>query len=331
MIKSLVTNVKATDGEDNLFRFKAPYVLVTGRNGAGKSSVMHGLELACFGQVCDVVGKDIKLAKYLEYLSSETHSVHARMLTSEQERKSYPRHASDTGPDYLNSVPMALNALKGSKAAFAKFLLKYLEKDVELTLPIYGWDNVVTSSKNHRDALLRVEESTAKRLRTHRQTLKELDIAAKFCPDTPEMAAQRMEAEEAVDTAKRHMKAVQREMYRFVTEAAPGLLKSMERFLPESMGKPELVMNSSDFTLGFVDRPYPSGAETVALAVALAAAVLPTERSVYIFPDRAYDEDTLGKMMRAARTIPALGVFIQSTVTPRNYDAEKLGWQILKV
>ena len=78
MIKTLITNVKQDGGEDRLYRFKSPYVLVYGRNGAGKSSVMHGLELACFGKVCDVVGKDIKLKRYIEYLSSEDSHVGER-------------------------------------------------------------------------------------------------------------------------------------------------------------------------------------------------------------------------------------------------------------
>lgn len=330
MIKTLTTNVKQCDGDDTLYRFKRPYVLVHGKNGGGKSSIMHGLELACFGQVFDVVGKDIKLKKHLNYLTDGDTNVKAQITTSENELWRYPSKPKDDAPEYINAVPLALSAIKGSKVAFAKFLLKYLDKDIELSLPIRGWDAIVTSAKSHRDALLRVEESTSKRLRTHRATLKELEIASKYV-ETADLSARRMDTEEAVDKAKRHLKAVHREMFRFVTEAAPGMLKYMEQFLPELMGVPELSMNETDFTLGFVDRPYPSGAETVALAVALAAAVLPAEKSIYVFPDRAYDADTLGRMMRAARTIPAAGVYIQSTVTPNNYDAEKLGWQILKV
>ena len=330
MIKSLITNVKQNGGEDRLYRFKSPYVLVHGRNGAGKSSLMHGLELACFGKVCDVVGKDIKLKRYIEYLSADGSTVHARLHTSEHEKLSYPKNASDTKVDYLNAVQLALDAIKGSNVAFAKFLLEYLESDVELNVPIHGWNAVVTSAKNHREALLRVEESTAKRLRSHRAKLKELEIAAKYAGSSA-IAAERMDAEENVDKAKRHLKAIHREMFRFVKEAWGPLMERMRRFLPDGMPDAELVATDSDFTLGFVDRPYPSGAETVALAVALAAAVLPAERTIYIFPDRAYDAHTLGKMMRAARTIPAAGMYVQSTVMPENYESEKLGWQTLRV
>ena len=330
MIKTLITNVKRADGEDALYRFKSPYVLVHGKNGGGKSSIMHGLELACFGKVHDVVGKDIKLKRYLEYLSAEGSTVHARVNTSENLRLSYPALASDEREDYINAVPLALDAIKGSKVAFAKFLLKYLERDVELSVPIHGWDAVVTSAKNHREALLRVEESTAKRLRSHRAKLKELDIVTKYT-SSDTTATERMDAEEDADKAKRHLKAIHREMFRFVEEAWPPLAVYMQRFLPDGMGTAELISTDSDFTLGFANRPYPSGAETVALAVAFAAAVLPSERSIYIFPDRAYDAHTLGRLMNAVRIVPAVGVFVQSTVMPDNYEAEKLGWQTLRV
>jgi len=331
MIKTLITNVKIADGDDALHRFRSPFVLVHGRNGGGKSAIINGLELACFGKVCDVVGKDIKLKRYLEYLSADGATVHALVHTSDNLRLSYPEKPSDIREKYIDAMSLALDAIKGSKVAFAKFLLKYLQDDVELSVPIYGWDAVVTSAKNHREALLRVEESTNKKLRTHRAKLKELEIACKYVRTDDELHQQRMDEEQGVDDAKRAIKAINREMSRFVKEAAPGLLKYMERFLPEGMGNQALVMSDSDFTLGFANRPYPSGAETVALAAALGAAVLPADSSIYIFPDRAYDEITLGGMMRAARTIPAVGVYIQSTVTPSNYDAEKLGWQILKV
>ena len=69
----------------------------------------------------------------------------------------------------------------------------------------------------------------------------------------------------------------------------------------------------------------------MALAIALAATVLPMDKSVIIFPDRAYDAKTLGAMMRVARTIPALGVYVQSPIMPEDYEPEAMGWQVLPV
>ena len=67
----------------------------------------------------------------------------------------------------------------------------------------------------------------------------------------------------------------------------------------------------------------------MALAAALAASVLDVENSLLIYPDRAYDAKTLGAMMRVARSIPAKGVYIQSTIKPEEYDAEAMGWQVM--
>ena len=47
------SNVK---GDINL-NLESPYVLVHGRNGGGKSAVVHSVELACFGEVRDAAGR----------------------------------------------------------------------------------------------------------------------------------------------------------------------------------------------------------------------------------------------------------------------------------
>ena len=57
--------------------------------------------------------------------------------------------------------------------------------------------------------------------------------------------------------------------------------------------------------------------------------MLNVENSIFVYPDRAYDAKTLGEMMRVARTFPAQGVFIQSTVEPEEYDAESMGWHLM--
>ena len=119
-------------------------------------------------------------------------------------------------------------------------------------------------------------------------------------------------------------------MRRFFAEVTPALEKEMVKYIPDGMGLPKFV-GGTDVRLGFEHRPVPSGAETVALAIALAATVLPMGKSVIIFPDRSYDATTLGAMMRAARSIPALGVYVQSTVMPEGYEPEEMGWQILKL
>ena len=74
----------------------------------------------------------------------------------------------------------------------------------------------------------------------------------------------------------------------------------------------------------------PSGAETVILAVALAASLFDPEDCLFIYPDKAYDPHTLAGMMRVARTLPACaGVFIQSTIMPEGYDPASFGWDLV--
>ena len=61
------SNVK---GDINL-NLESPYVLVHGRNGGGKSAVVHSVELACFGEVRDAAGRTMKQKGRVTHLSSE--------------------------------------------------------------------------------------------------------------------------------------------------------------------------------------------------------------------------------------------------------------------
>ena len=61
MIKSVRSNLKGTRPQD----FQSAYVLLLGKNGAGKSRLAHAIELALCGQVVDMAGKDVKLKRRL--------------------------------------------------------------------------------------------------------------------------------------------------------------------------------------------------------------------------------------------------------------------------
>ena len=87
MIKTLVTNVK--NRMTTRFKFEAPYVFIHGRNGSGKSAVIHSLELACFSQVYDAAGKDVKLAKHLDLMMAEGGTVRASILTNDFDKYEY--------------------------------------------------------------------------------------------------------------------------------------------------------------------------------------------------------------------------------------------------
>ena len=85
MIKTLVSNIK-TQNMEFRHRFQAPYVLLTGRNGSGKSGLIHALELAVFGQVYDAAGKDIKSKGLVAMLTSGGEPVVAQAMTTDNMR-----------------------------------------------------------------------------------------------------------------------------------------------------------------------------------------------------------------------------------------------------
>jgi len=325
MIKTLVTNVK--NKLETRWRFEVPYVLIYGRNGAGKSSIIHGLELACFNQVFDAAGKDVKLKRVINQMGYKGDEVRASILTNDFAKYEYG--SGQAG--YRNAVHDAMTAMNGGSVSLYKFLLRNVDNDMPLTVVHQKWDAHVKQHGSYRKALLKMDEVVGKALRSHRAKLKELDIAAKYAQvNNQELTAQRSAAVLHEAQAKDLATQIKREMHRFYEEIAPVIERKMQKYIPEGMGKPKFV-TTQDVRLGFEDRPFPSGAESVALAVALAAAVLPMEKSVIIFPDRAYDPKTLGNMMRVARTIPAIGVYVQSTVMPKDYEPEAMGWQVLPV
>ena len=326
MIKTLVTNVK--NRMTARFRFEAPYVFIHGRNGSGKSAVIHSLELACFNQVYDAAGKDIKLARHLDLMMAEGGTVRASILTNDSAKYEY----RGTTAGYRNAVHEAMTAMNGGSVALYKFLLRHVDNNMPLTIVHQQWDAQVKQHGGYRQALLKMDEVVGKSLRSHRAKIKELDIAMKYMsPPSQELVAQRSQAILHEAQAKDLTEQIKREMHRFYLEIAPALEKKMNQYMPEGMQHPRFVKTGKDVRLGLQRRPAPSGAESVALAIALAAAVLPMDKSVIIFPDRAYDAKTLGAMMRVARTIPAIGVYVQSPIMPEDYEPKAMGWQILPV
>ena len=65
MIEEICSNVK---GPIDL-QLASPYNLIYGRNGSGKSAVIHSIELGAFDTAFDAAGKDVKAKGAVELLA----------------------------------------------------------------------------------------------------------------------------------------------------------------------------------------------------------------------------------------------------------------------
>ena len=254
MIKTLVTNIKRDT--DMRHRFTHPHVLFIGDNGSGKSALVHGIELACFGQVYDAAGKDIKLKRHLEFMVGDNEEVNASILMADCEAYRY----GNDKPDLLNAMQMATSALTGGTTGMCRFLLKHMDDEMPLRVTYQGWDEQVKQHGSYRAALLRMEEVVGKSLRKHRATIKELDVALKYSPHNEDLLAQRSQAVLHEATSKDLSAQIQKEMLRFVEGVSEGLEKRMLRHTPDGMGTPKLFIRGTDVRIGFTERPVPSGA-----------------------------------------------------------------------
>jgi len=327
MIEAIESNVKGVIQQT----FYSKYVAFIGRNGSGKSSYVHSLELALFGAAFDASNKDVKQKKRLNMMATGG-PVFASARDSET------THHMGAGTEYLNAVKLAEEAMAGGTLALARFICKHSsvaprhDLDIEVAHP--HWEEI--SGKLGRiDGLLTLEPVVNKSLRHYRDKLKEVEIATKYInhePDKLALASIMLDSKDRIEACKQAASDIKKGLISIALELTDDscLRDDMKRWLPEGMGEPEFHWDGTNLVLGFKGRPVPSGAETVCLAVALAAALLPWDKSIFIYPDRAYDSVTLGKIMRVARTIPAAGVFIQCISEPVNYDAESLGWHVIQ-
>lgn len=322
MITKVTSNVKGRGTQT----FNSKYVLLHGGNGSGKSSLVHALELSCFKCVHDAAGKDIKVKRHLNYLSPVgVDGVEAAVMLDTGDRLSL----TDKNQTFYPAVNIAQQAMAGGTNSLCRFLLKYWDNDMELPLSLPEWSTYVESYGSPRRALLHVEDVTQKSLRGCREAKKELEIVRRYVAGFSDYEGLKKMQDGLETQHKKTQVELQKQMRRFVMSNSAAIEGAMRRYIPDSMPDAWLAFDGKDIRLGFVGRPVPSGAESVILAVALAAVTLPLDESVYIFPDRAYDSKTLGAMMRVASILPAAGVYIQSTVLPEGYDAEALGWQIV--
>jgi hypothetical protein len=337
MIKSVMTNIKTCQG----VLFETPYVLIVGPNGSGKSAIIHAIEAACCQQVWDMGGKNIKKKGDLDRLAREgdnlPQGVEAIVRLDDDEVMTY----GDKTKKFRNVIQDALDALTGSSISFCRYIIangKWVAFDPK-GVDHPSWERL-TETLGSRRALLKLEEITRKALSTHRGQLKELDAALKHVnlPHLRDLQSQNRAQEET-------SKQVLSEIHTIMADYAETILSwsspsLIEQHIPSGMPPLSFSITKNTFHMGFDGASAPSGAETIMLAVALAATFGSfdgTDDIIFILPDRSYDEVTLAKIMRVLRSVPAQGVFVQSAVMPAidgnlaEYNARKMGWSVIEL
>tara|TARA_R100001510_G_C7643072_1_gene200611 strand:- start:398 stop:1390 length:993 start_codon:yes stop_codon:yes gene_type:complete len=329
MIEGIYSNVK---GHIDL-QLESRYNLVWGRNGSGKSAVIHSVELGAFDTAFDAAGKDVKAKGALEALAPKGDGLFCH-LTVDGEELSW----GDRQKPFDNVVAIAMRALTGSHEALVEFLLTHIDNDDHpIALDIPGWEARVKHHGSYRKALLEMMKSASSSIRTHQKRLRELGTVLEYLEDNGLdheatcVNGERDHRESQIKEAKALKAKIDAEALIFVKGAFDVVEADVNRYLPEEIGRAEFVELGGKIRLSINgDVVIPSGVETVALAVALAGALLKGPRALFILPDRAYDPITLGWIMRSLRNVLCVGVFVQTTVLPEGYDFMALGWDLVR-
>jgi hypothetical protein len=242
---------------------------------------------------------------------------------------------------YIDAMGEAMNAVTGSTMNLVLFLMKrdsrIDEVLTQLDIKWSGWKEYCKRFPSYKQALLSGYEGSRATLREVRANIKLFEAMLKHVDD-PEKWRHRLALERIrEERAKEISKGIETSIKQWIKSRFKIIEDRMKVFFPDPegetnwsrIGPPKFHVLGKDVRLGYENAIVPSGAETVMLAAALAAAVIDGPK-LFILPDRAYDAKTLGHMLRVLRTIPDSVVWVQSTVLPEGYDATAMGWQVLQ-
>jgi hypothetical protein len=318
-------------------KLQAPYVLLHGRNGGGKSAVVHSVELACFGEVRDAAGRDMKAKHHVEHVARPGEELSSHVGFEGGLSFTWP---SKKNYGMVNPLAIATDVMTAGTDKMLVYLLENMDEDHPVKLDYANWDAVVKSHGSYRKGLTQMHAMCSKSLRSFQAKVRDHKTVQKWASATGDMVVFRSvqilleEDQTSLAQQKELLSQVKKEMASFVKGALPALEEKMLRYMPDEMDAPKFCWVGNDLRLGFEGRPVPSGAESVALAIALAAVTVPDEsdsRHVWILPDRAYDPKTLGNLMRVLRGLFCRAVVVQSTVLPEGYDYMGTGWDLVEV
>jgi len=126
-ITEVDTNIKKASGPST---FNKPRVLISGKNGSGKTARLNGIMLALVGEANDVVGRDsVRTSALLRELDSEG-LVHAKVTLSDGSEALWslaqggrPKHSPLPCAVHF-PLQEALDAISGSRAVTLRYLYK---------------------------------------------------------------------------------------------------------------------------------------------------------------------------------------------------------------
>jgi len=135
-IVEIDTNIKRAEG----VHLTQPRVLISGRNGSGKTARLNAIDLALFGSADDVIGRDtVKTSALLRELDS-TGLIHARIKMSDDTEASWSLGPSGKAKHRPLAIPVhqplkdALTALSGSRAVTLRYLYDTFAKGPTTTI-----------------------------------------------------------------------------------------------------------------------------------------------------------------------------------------------------
>jgi|15BtaG_2_1085339.scaffolds.fasta_scaffold09058_2 energy-coupling factor transporter ATP-binding protein EcfA2 len=185
-----------------------PHIFLSGPNGSGKTALLNAVELALIGEVRDVGGRDRAKSSTLladllhpseETLFAVVSLNDGRKATWVMERGKRPVHTPLDGNVHF-LMPEVMNALKGSKAVTARFLIKYFGADVGFDEINYGAfaDLQIGTSKRRatfapHERLLAIEEASRKAATAHTTEARALKVALEKLGGTSEKFAEHSE------------------------------------------------------------------------------------------------------------------------------------------
>jgi len=167
----------------------SPHIFLWGPNGSGKTAIINAVELALTGEVRDIGGREKARSNTIlaDLMGPGEDTLFAVVQLNDGRKASWvmepgkrPVHTPLEGKVYF-PMPEVLNALKGSKAVTARFLIKYFGAGAGFDEVNYGaFADLHATSRTTippHERLLAIEEASRKAATAHSTEARALKVA----------------------------------------------------------------------------------------------------------------------------------------------------------